>query len=92
MKENMQFVNTFRCLETLVVENPSLSPHRDSVISMIRETENRANFNIVNAPVDKAGSTLTQNVNQGVEDMKQRVSKIFQKPSGPNFQGIFKKK
>lgn len=82
----------------IVVENPSLSPHRDSVTSMIKETENRVNTAFLQSPTERGSSTLSQNVNQGVEDMKLRVSKIFQKPTGtkqnplPTLQGIFKKK
>ncbi|KAK4876752.1 hypothetical protein RN001_009258 [Aquatica leii] len=88
-----------RSLETVVNENPSLLPHKESIISMIRETENRANYTGTQlSSTERASTTLGQNVNQGVEDMKQRVSKMFNKPSGikqnplPNLQGIFKKK
>uniref|UniRef100_A0A1Y1KW97 Uncharacterized protein n=1 Tax=Photinus pyralis TaxID=7054 RepID=A0A1Y1KW97_PHOPY len=85
-----------RSLEAIVVENPSLLPHKESITSMIRETENRINAAGVQVPSDRgASNTLGQNVNQGVEEMKQRVSKIFNKPSSnplPNLQGIFKKK
>lgn len=42
-------------------------------------------------------SQATSNVGQGVEDMKQKVSKIFQTPltrptNLPNLQNIFRKK
>ncbi|KAF5303993.1 hypothetical protein FQA39_LY01778 [Lamprigera yunnana] len=87
-----------RALEVIVNENPSLTPHRESIVSMIRETENRTNLTGIQIPNERVSSTLGHNVNQGVEDMKQRVSKIFTKPSSikpnplPNLQGIFKKK
>ncbi|KAK5642547.1 hypothetical protein RI129_008714 [Pyrocoelia pectoralis] len=88
-----------RSLEAIVIENPSLLPHKESITSMIRETENRINSTGAQIQLDRsAANTLGQNVNQGVEEMKQRVSKIFNKPSSikqnslPNLQGIFKKK
>ncbi|KAF5306430.1 hypothetical protein FQR65_LT07342 [Abscondita terminalis] len=86
-----------RSLEAVVNENSSLLPHRETIISMIREAENRANSTGTQL-TERPATTLGQNVNQGVEDMKQRVSKIFTKQSGnkqsplPNLQGIFKKK
>lgn len=75
-----------------------LFPHQNSIHSIVKECENRINLVTVQSPVDRSSSTLSQNVNQGVEDMKQKVSKMFQKPSIakpnalPSFQGIFKKK
>lgn len=54
----------------------------------------------VNFQTDRSQNKLTQNMNQGVEDMRQRVSKIFNKPSSGmkqsntfhNLPGLFKKK
>lgn len=66
---------------------------------MIKECDNRDNK--VESPSMQPvelGTKLSQNVNQGVEEMRQRVSKMFNKPTIPkpnnlpNLQGIFKKK
>lgn len=87
-----------RCLETVVTDNQSLAIHRETVISMIKECDNKEN-QAVNLQTDKSQNKLTQNVNQGVEDMRHRVSKIFNKPAGMkqsntfhNLPGLFKKK
>ncbi|XP_017781128.1 PREDICTED: lisH domain and HEAT repeat-containing protein KIAA1468 homolog isoform X1 [Nicrophorus vespilloides] len=86
-----------RYLEQAVTENQALMPHREAVITMIKECENRVDLTSPQTPTDK-GSKISQNVNQGVEEMKQRVSKIFNKPpsgkqaSLPNLQSLFKKK
>ncbi|EFA00181.1 RAB11-binding protein RELCH homolog [Tribolium castaneum] len=84
-----------RCLETAVTENQSLTCHRDIIGSMIRECDDHAESSTHAQPEH---SNKLQNVNQGVEEMKQRMSKIFTKPAGskpntlPNLQSIFKKK
>lgn len=81
----------------VVLENPSLSQHRDSVSSMIKEVESRNDVGLVQSPTERT-SSLRQDVNQGMEDMRIRVSKIFTKPPAikqsnlPNLQNIFKKK
>ncbi|KAJ8919648.1 hypothetical protein NQ315_006175 [Exocentrus adspersus] len=79
-----------RCLEAVVMDNQTLQVHRETVSSMIKECDNKTD---VPASVDR-----NQTLNQGVEEMRQKVSKIFNKPtiskpnSLPNLQGIFKKK
>nr|CAI5819958.1 unnamed protein product [Callosobruchus analis] len=86
-----------RYLETVILENQSLSSYWDTVVSMIKECDNRVEVATPQTPTDSS-SKLTQNVNQSVEEMRQRVSKIFNKPTIskpntlPNLQGIFKKK
>lgn len=86
-----------RCLESVISENQSLSIHHETVESMIRECDNKSDLSSPNSPVDR-NTKLGQNVNQGVEEMRQRMSKIFNKPNIvksntlPNLQGIFKKK
>lgn len=88
----------YRCLESVVIDNQSLASHRDTVTSMIKECDNKEH-QAVNVQTDKSQNKLTQNMNQGVEDMRQRVSKIFNKPSSMkqsntfhNLPGLFKKK
>lgn len=84
-------------LETVILENQSLSTHWETVASMIKECENKVEITTPQSPVD-LNTRLSHNVNQGVEEVKQRVSKIFTKPVStkqnalPNLQGIFKKK
>lgn len=65
---------------------------------MIKECDNKEHLTI-NLQTDKSQNKLAQNMNQGVEDMRQRVSKIFNKPVGMkqsntfhNLPGLFKKK
>lgn len=78
----------------MVTENQTLHVHRETVLSMIKECDNKADLPVC---LERSQS-LSQNVNQGVEEMRQKVSKIFNKPtmskpnSLPNLQGIFKKK
>lgn len=79
------------------MENPSLNNSWETVVSMIKECENRVDVSVPQSPVD-LNARLSHNVNQGVEEVKQRVSKIFTKPGStkptslPNLQGIFRKK
>ncbi|XP_069701255.1 RAB11-binding protein RELCH homolog [Periplaneta americana] len=82
------------------ISSQSLSSHHDTVQAMIKGAESRIE---VQRPTERSGSIslamATANVGQGVEDMKQRVSKIFQnkpamnRPTNlPNIPGIFRKK
>lgn len=87
-----------RCLESVVAENQSLMMHRETVSSMIKECDNKEQ-QAVGVHTERGQNRLTQNMNQGVEDMRQRVSKIFNKPTGMkqsntfhNLPGLFKKK
>lgn len=87
-----------RCLESVVSENQSLVTHRETVISMIKECDNKEN-QATSLQTDRSQNKLAQNMNQGVEDMRQRVSKIFTKPTGMkqsntfhSLPGLFKKK
>lgn len=81
-----------------MVEHPSLANHQETVTSMLKECDNREIPTIANAQTDKTQNKLSQNVNQGVEEMRQRVSKIFNKPTATksgtlqNLPGLFKKK
>lgn len=65
---------------------------------MIRECDNREFQTASNIQSDRSHNKISQNVNQGVEEMRQRVSKIFNKPSGTksgtlqSLPGLFKKK
>lgn len=80
------------CSQSLVV-------HHETVFSMIREVESR--FEIPKPTMERSSSSLTlsaatANVGQGMEDMKNRVTKIFQGPISrpsnlPNLQNIFRK-
>ncbi|KAF7994246.1 hypothetical protein HCN44_003336 [Aphidius gifuensis] len=71
---------------------------KDIVRSLIREAESRQNHTktIERSSSTSSGLSLslaTANVGQGVEDMRQRMSKIFtQKPSSPSLPSIFRKK
>ncbi|XP_032664544.1 RAB11-binding protein RELCH homolog [Odontomachus brunneus] len=85
-----------RHLETLV--NQCLPQQKDAVRSLLRETESRQD---VAKPIERtlsmsSGLSLsmaTVNVGQGVEDMRQRMSKIFQQKTGsPSMSSIFRKK
>lgn len=85
-------------MESVVIDNQTLATHRETVTSMIKECDNKEH-QTVNLQADKSQNKLAQNMNQGVEDMRQRVSKIFNKPSGMkqsntfhNLPGLFKKK
>lgn len=81
----------------MVLENQALNSHWETVASMIKECENTVEVTTPQSLVD-LNTRLSHNVNQGVEEVKQRVSKIFTKPAStkqnsiPNLQGIFKKK
>lgn len=89
----MSMIFNCRCLDSVITESHSLLSQRDTVLGMIREFENQPEATSPQSSLDKSNK-LTQNVNQSVEEMKQRVSKIFKpvnvKPN--NLQGIFKKK
>ena len=83
-------------LEQLV--NQHLPQQREAVRSLLREAESRQDLS---KPMERSismssGLSLsmaTVNVGQGVEDMRQRVSKIFQqKASSPSMSSIFRKK
>lgn len=77
----------------------SLPSHHGSVLIMIQEAESRSD---INKPIERSSSGMslaqaTSNVGQGVEDMKQKMTKIFQTPLSrptnlPNLQSIFRKK
>ncbi|KAG5321501.1 K1468 protein, partial [Acromyrmex heyeri] len=84
-----------RHLETLV--NQHLLQQRDAVRSLLREAESKQDLS---KPIDRTPSSsglslsmATVNVGQGVEDMRQRMSKIFQHKTGsPSIPNIFRKK
>ncbi|XP_011647982.1 lisH domain and HEAT repeat-containing protein KIAA1468 homolog isoform X1 [Pogonomyrmex barbatus] len=85
-----------RHLETLVIQ--CLPQQKDAVRSLLREAESRQDLS---KPMDRtlsasSGLSLsmaTVNVGQGVEDMRQRMSKIFQQKTGsPSMPSIFRKK
>ncbi|CAK9833252.1 RAB11-binding protein RELCH, partial [Anthophora retusa] len=85
-----------KCLEQLV--NQYLPQQKEAVRSLLREAESRQDLS---KPMERSlsmssGLSLsmaTVNVGQGVEDMKQRVSKIFQqKTSSSSVSSIFRKK
>ncbi|XP_018359092.1 PREDICTED: lisH domain and HEAT repeat-containing protein KIAA1468 homolog isoform X1 [Trachymyrmex cornetzi] len=84
-----------RNLETLV--NQCLPQQKDAVRSLLREAESKQDLS---KPIDRTPSSsglslsmATVNVGQGVEDMRQRMSKIFQHKTGsPGIPSIFRKK
>ncbi|XP_015186893.1 PREDICTED: lisH domain and HEAT repeat-containing protein KIAA1468 homolog isoform X1 [Polistes dominula] len=85
-----------RHLETLV--NQSLPQQKETVKSLLREAESHQD---IVKPIERSSSMssglslsmATVNVGQGVEDMRQRMSKIFQqRPSSSTVTSIFKKK
>lgn len=85
-----------RHLETLV--NQCLPQQKDAVRSLLREAESRQDLP---KPIERTLSTAsglsltmaTMNVGQGVEDMRQRMSKIFQQKTGSSsMSSIFRKK
>ncbi|XP_012223943.1 RAB11-binding protein RELCH homolog isoform X2 [Linepithema humile] len=85
-----------RHVETLV--NQCLPQQKDTVRSLLREAESKQDLS---KPAERtlspsSGLSLsmaTVNVGQGVEDMRQRMSKIFQQKSGsPSMPNIFRKK
>ncbi|XP_003702013.2 RAB11-binding protein RELCH homolog isoform X1 [Megachile rotundata] len=85
-----------KCLEQLV--NQYLPQQKEAVRSLLREAESRQDLS---KPMERSlsmssGLSLsmaTVNVGQGVEDMRQRVSKIFQqKTNSPSMSSIFRKK
>lgn len=85
-----------RHLEILV--NQCLPQQKDAVRSLLREAESRQDLS---KPIERPLSTssglslsmATVNVGQGVEDMRQRMSKIFQQKTGtPSMPNIFRKK
>lgn len=97
LKSTVNLGMIFRNLEVVISENASLAVHHETVLSMIKECDNKTNQCAPDSPVAKT-SKLGQNVNQGVEEMKQRVTKIFNKPGMTksntlsNLPGLFKKK
>ncbi|KAK7793564.1 hypothetical protein R5R35_000400 [Gryllus longicercus] len=86
-----------RSLESISTQ--SLLVHHETLLAMIKGAESRIE---IQRPMERSGSislaSATANVGHGMEDMKQRVTKIFQKPAMnrppnlPNLQGIFRKK
>ncbi|KAG7187845.1 hypothetical protein KM043_016879 [Ampulex compressa] len=83
-------------LETLV--NQCLPQQKETVRSLLREAESRQDLS---KPMERSSSMssglslsmATVNVGQGVEDMRQRMSKIFQqKPTSSTMTSIFRKK
>ncbi|KAL6426044.1 hypothetical protein ACFW04_008967 [Cataglyphis niger] len=85
-----------RHLEILV--NQCLPQQKDAVRSLLREAESKQDLL---KPIDRTLSTssglslsmATMNMGQGVEDMRQRMSKIFQqKTVSPSMPNIFRKK
>lgn len=85
-----------RHLETLV--NQTIPQQKETVRSLLRETESRQD---IGKPMERSSSMssglslsmATVNVGQGVEDMRQRMSKIFQqRPTSSAVTSIFKKK
>ncbi|KAM0725477.1 RAB11-binding protein RELCH [Formica fusca] len=85
-----------RHLETLV--NQCLPQQKDAVRSLLREAESKQDLS---KPIERTLSTssglslsmATMNMGQGVEDMRQRMSKIFQqKTVSPSMPNIFRKK
>lgn len=89
-------VSGLKNLEQLVTQY--LPQQREAVRSLLREAESRQDLS---KPMERSismssGLSLsmaTVNVGQGVEDMRQRVSKIFQqKASSPSMSSIFRKK
>ncbi|EFN67746.1 LisH domain and HEAT repeat-containing protein KIAA1468 [Camponotus floridanus] len=85
-----------RHLEILV--NQCLPQQKDAVRSLLREAESKQDLS---KPIERTLSTssglslsmATMNVGQGVEDMRQRMSKIFQqKTVSPSMPSIFRKK
>lgn len=89
---NIYLITLFRCLENVINENQSLNCYRETIESMIRECEETSSNSSGYSATDYV--KLTHNVNQGVEEMKMKVSKIFSKtgtkPS--SIQNMFKKK
>ncbi|XP_071451362.1 RAB11-binding protein RELCH homolog [Hetaerina americana] len=90
-----------RCLEAGGKE--FLPAHHDTVLAMIREAETHNDL-LANRGMERSSSGMslalaTANMGQGVEDMRNRMTKIFQgkpsvsRPSNlPNIPGIFRKK
>ncbi|XP_070166057.1 RAB11-binding protein RELCH homolog [Polyergus mexicanus] len=85
-----------RHLEILV--NQCLPHQKDAVRSLLREAESKQDLS---KPIERTLSTssglslsmATMNMGQGVEDMRQRMSKIFQqKTVSPSMPNIFRKK
>ncbi|XP_076264934.1 RAB11-binding protein RELCH homolog [Rhynchophorus ferrugineus] len=84
-------------LDIIISDNQSLCIHHETVLAMLKECDANSVQSSPTSPPEK-NSTLSQNVNQGVEEMRSRMSKIFTKSSItkpntlPNLQNIFKKK
>ncbi|XP_063983831.1 RAB11-binding protein RELCH homolog [Diachasmimorpha longicaudata] len=85
-----------RYLETMV--GNVLPQQRETVRSLIREAESRQDLpkpieRSISASSGLSLSLASANVGQGVEDMRQIMSKIFtQKPNSPSMPSIFRKK
>ncbi|KAJ8683790.1 hypothetical protein QAD02_019582 [Eretmocerus hayati] len=81
-------------LEVLV--NQLVPQHKDTLRILLREIEAKKELpkNMERSPSSNSGLSLASvNVGQGVEDMRQRVSKIFQnKGNSSGMSGIFRKK
>lgn len=82
------------------MDSKSLVIHRDTILAMIRETESRLDQSPTSHSEKDRVISLSQNVNQGMEDVRQRVSKIFSSSKSSisktnnlaNLQGMFRKK
>ncbi|XP_058801173.1 RAB11-binding protein RELCH homolog [Phymastichus coffea] len=80
-------------LESLV--NQIVPQQKDAVRSLLREIDSRGMAPKMDrsASMGERLSLSSVNVGQGVEDMKQRVSKMFQQKSSPgSVSGLFRKK
>ncbi|CAH1180510.1 unnamed protein product [Phaedon cochleariae] len=86
-----------RNLEAVIMENENLHCHWETITSLMKECENKIDFAIPESPIISPTNKTSHNVNQSVEEMRQKVSKIFHTPlpkpnNLPNLQGFFKKK
>ncbi|XP_052126759.1 RAB11-binding protein RELCH [Frankliniella occidentalis] len=72
--------------------------HRETILAMIREVESRSDaspFRQEERRTSRSLASATANMNQGVEDMRQRMSKMFQPKNVTNQPGLpslFRKK
>ncbi|KAJ1529728.1 hypothetical protein ONE63_006481 [Megalurothrips usitatus] len=72
--------------------------HRETILAMVKEVESRSNVPALRSEERRTSRGLasaTANVNQGVEDMRQRMSKMFQTKNvgnQPSLPSLFRKK
>ncbi|XP_014248198.1 lisH domain and HEAT repeat-containing protein KIAA1468-like [Cimex lectularius] len=87
---NTMVLPTLRLLETFCKE--VLTTHVTAVTNMIKEVEGRVSVLVTSPSSSRSNMNLAGISSSNVEEMKQRVTKIFNSPKTSNIQSMFWKK